>query len=75
MRRPYGFGDELRTVAETLLIMFVIFKLTGVINWSWFWVFSPFWIILVIAGILILAILVCKIIEGYKKEKKNGDNS
>lgn len=71
MRRPpYGFGDEVRTVAETLLIMFITFKLTGVINWSWFWVFSPFWVILIIVGVLSLFIFVCKIIEQHRKQKK-----
>ena len=27
-----------------LLILFIIFKLVGVINWSWWWVLSPLWI-------------------------------
>ena len=31
--------------ASSLLgIAFVILKLCGVINWSWLWVLSPFWI-------------------------------
>ena len=25
-------------------IVFIILKLTGVINWSWVWVLAPFWI-------------------------------
>lgn len=28
----------------TLTIIFIIFKLTGIISWSWLWVLSPFWI-------------------------------
>jgi hypothetical protein len=27
-----------------LLILFIIFKLVGVINWSWWWVLSPLWL-------------------------------
>jgi len=27
-----------------LTIVFIILKLTGVIAWSWWWVFSPLWI-------------------------------
>lgn len=27
-----------------LLITFVVLKLTHVIDWSWWWVLSPFWI-------------------------------
>ena len=29
---------------ELLLVAFIVLKLCGVINWSWWWVFSPFWI-------------------------------
>jgi len=27
-----------------LTILFIIFKMTGVINWSWIWVLSPLWV-------------------------------
>lgn len=27
-----------------LFIVFLILKLTHVINWSWWWIFSPIWI-------------------------------
>jgi hypothetical protein len=27
-----------------ILLVFVILKLSGLINWSWIWVLSPFWI-------------------------------
>ena len=37
-----------------LTIVFIVLKLTGVISWSWWWVFSPIWIDLLLAGILIL---------------------
>ena len=41
-----------------LFIVFLILKLTNVINWSWWWVTAPLWIPLLIAlvGILILLI-------------------
>lgn len=28
-------------VLEALLLIFVVLKLIGVIDWSWWWVFSP----------------------------------
>lgn len=28
----------------SLFLVFLILKLTGVINWSWLWVTSPLWI-------------------------------
>ena len=31
-------------VGGLLGILFVALKLTGHIDWSWFWVLSPFWI-------------------------------
>lgn len=42
-----------------LTIAFIILKLCGVINWSWWWVLSPLWISvgLVIAVLLIIGII------------------
>lgn len=37
----YGGGVSLSTVVG---VVFVILKLTGVIDWSWWWVLAPFWI-------------------------------
>lgn len=31
-------------ICDVLLIVFVVLKLVGVINWSWWWVLAPFWI-------------------------------
>ena len=41
-----------------LTIIFVVLKLTGVIDWSWLWVLSPLWIsalliVMVIVGVCI----------------------
>ena len=30
-------------VLDVLLILFIVPKLIGVINWSWVWVLSPLW--------------------------------
>ena len=41
---------------DLVTIAFVILKLCKVIDWSWWWVFSPIWIplaIIVVFGILI----------------------
>ena len=42
-------SSELRTVLEALLAVFVIFKLTGDIDWPWVYVLMPFWIPLIIS--------------------------
>jgi hypothetical protein len=39
-----------------LTIVFIVLKLTHVINWSWWWVLSPLWISLSIV-LVILAIV------------------
>ena len=42
------------TVADLFLVAFVVLKLCGLINWSWWWVLSPLWINLIIAIFVIL---------------------
>ena len=45
--------------ASLLTIVFIVLKLTNVIQWSWMWVLSPRWIsfILFLLGIILLFIL------------------
>ena len=59
----YGFADELRTVLETLLVVFIVLKVNNLIAWSWWLVLSPLWIGLGLTAILILIIIVLRIIE------------
>ena len=47
-----GFGSA-------LLLTFIILKLVGVIDWSWWWVLSPIWIpvvLLMAASILLFVV-------------------
>jgi len=37
-----------------LFIVFLVFKLTGVITWSWIWITSPIWIVASLALIIFL---------------------
>ena len=60
--RGAGGGGSIVTI---LWIVFLILKLTDVIDWPWYWVFSPIWIsiglaivfFLVIGFILLLALV------------------
>lgn len=36
-----------------LTIVFITLKLTGVINWSWWWVLSPIWISIILVLLLL----------------------
>jgi hypothetical protein len=41
--------------AGLLTIVFITLKLTGYIDWSWWWVLAPIWIPIVITLLIILA--------------------
>jgi hypothetical protein len=55
-------SDNTRTVSTggisaptALFITFLVLKLTGVINWSWWWVTAPLWIpLILVVGIIAL---------------------
>ena len=51
----YRISYELRLILELLLVMFIVLKLSGLIDWSWVWVLCPFWIPCLI--VLVLAIV------------------
>ena len=47
---------------ELLTIAFVVLKLTGVIAWSWWWVFSP---ILLLVGIVVACAIFTVVYEAW----------
>ena len=47
-----------------LFVVFLILKLTGYIDWSWWWVTAPLWIPVAIG---LVAIVIFVIILGIKK--------
>jgi hypothetical protein len=55
-------------IGMVLFIVFLVLKLTGTINWSWWWVTSPLWIPLAAAvGIIGIAGVIVIIIEKFFK--------
>lgn len=42
-----------------LTIVFITLKLVGVIQWSWFWVLSPIWILMALIGLLVIIAILC----------------
>lgn len=50
--------------SSLLGIAFIILKLCHVINWSWLWVLSPFWIPLAIALFFLIFAVAVAIIAG-----------
>ena len=43
--------------AGALTIVFIVLKLTSVIDWSWWWVLSPLWISLALSLLIIAVVL------------------
>ena len=59
-----GFGSA-------LLLTFIILKLIGVIDWSWWWVLSPIWIpVVLLLAVSILLFVVYRIVKYFRL--KNG---
>lgn len=44
-----------------LTLLFLTLKLCAVIAWSWWWVFSPLWIVAIIWAVIFLALLIREI--------------
>lgn len=55
-------------------VLFITLKLCKVIDWSWWWVLSPFWIT---GAILLLVVLVCAVlgVVGYLIQRSEGGGS
>lgn len=43
--------------AGLLTILFIGLKLTGYINWSWWWVLSPLWISAIVAITILVVVI------------------
>lgn len=57
-------------VWKVLLIVFVILKITSVINWSWLWVLSPLWIPWLIFGVLLIVIFLYNYCSGHRNTSR-----
>ena len=54
-----GCGILLAVVLAVMLtVVFVTLKLCNVINWSWWWVISPFWIYIAVCLLLIIIVAI-----------------
>lgn len=59
MARSSSVNSDGIGVVGLLGVAFVILKLCGVIDWSWWWVTAPFWIGPAIAAFIGAVILIC----------------
>lgn len=51
---------------SALTMIFIVLKLVGVINWSWWWVLSPLWISTILGLVAIGIGVICAIIVWWK---------
>lgn len=56
-------------ILSILLIIFIILKVTGVINWGWGIVLLPLWIELGIFGVGVILTIIVAIIIAIRKSK------
>lgn len=60
---------------ELMFLMFLGLKISGLIDWSWWWIFAPIWvpiaILLGILGILALFLIISKAMEKNKGAQTN----
>lgn len=55
-----GFGG-------LLLLAFIVLKLCGVIPWSWWWVFAPIWLPVLLALVVSLVVLAWVVYRDARK--------
>ena len=55
---------------SVLVIILIVLKITNLIDWSWWWVFAPFWVQSVAILVVILVITVVDLILEYKIRNK-----
>ena len=61
VQRSGGIG-----FAGVLAILFIALKLTGYIDWSWWWVLSPLWIPAAIGGVIVAILFAVAIFAAVK---------
>ncbi len=62
------FSNMGLNLGEVILVVFIILKLTKVIDWSWWWVLSPIWLTLIVT-VLILVYIAIKV--SWKRKQRN----
>ena len=53
-----------------LTLLFIALKLTGYIQWSWWWVLSPIWISFSLIILIVIILLVISVVVNKPKSKK-----
>ena len=57
-------------LGSVLTVIFIVLKLCGLIDWSWWWVLSPVWISIGLALVIILIVVICCAISDWIDEQE-----
>ena len=52
------FSNMGLNLGEVILVVFIILKLTKVIDWSWWWVLSPIWLTLIVTALILIYVAI-----------------
>ena len=67
-------GFSLGSLGFILFLVFMILKLTGVIDWSWFYVTLPLWIPAALYTFIVAVLLIITVIAGKIEERRDRRN-
>ena len=42
----------------TLTVVFIVLRLTGVIDWDWWWVLAPLWVPALVALLVVVVVVI-----------------
>lgn len=62
-------------VLGLLGVAFVVLKLTGYIDWSWWWVTAPFWAGFVLLFLVLLVVAITQVIMERRKDQQEANGS
>jgi hypothetical protein len=53
-----------------LTIVFITLKLTGYIDWSWWWVWSPIWVTVGVILAIFVVIIIAAVLDVFAKNRR-----
>jgi hypothetical protein len=54
------------SLTSAMFIVFLVLKLTGTIDWSWWWVAAPLWLpFAIIVAVLLAALVIVGLVVGF----------
>ncbi|MBN1628605.1 MAG: hypothetical protein JW990_02470 [Thermoleophilia bacterium] len=75
MAKGISAASNTGSLVGLTFIVFLVLKLTGVIDWSWWWVTSPLWLgaLATVAGLLLVGVVgfaIYRIVKRVRSKRK-----